>query len=571
MALVDELTLTILDEELFIDYLKSHGEDERLARELARLHNRSAALSLQRLQTLIAGGVRDYKAVVDAALLRFQGTDGVRGLTEPTIYSPKESIRLFLEKKTISPTFIYLLTRAFLEHFSPSICYVGDDGREGKEKPLAKAALAAVEASSVQGSYLSTVVTPTMAYASLRPDTVAIMLTASHNPPEYNGLKCFVNGKKLSLAEEYALTLKVIALAREEGIPTIETQALTQTGQEIIEAFTAVVAEAFSPQERATLRTLPIVIDCANGAGSELSNQLGMRLGFSPTILYTSENGGLINHGCGAALWEGVDHVPFDGPYPAQLAKEVAQRCKDEGRATYGLALDGDGDRAIVLIAYSPNTPIQVLHGDEMAQVLIPTLINENPRANEVYSTIESDPAVLASLKEAYKDLHFIQTSVGDRWLSFGDQEQLLLGFEQSGHVLWPIKNENGLLTSGNGLITGLKVIGRLATHVESFIQRSSRMTWSVMTAASSLWYYGSPFFTSVQAALENALGERFKRTVFKEDMNVLFYQTALGESLYARASGTEPKIQVIFPQELKNQLEKVTESIQTLSESFPY
>ena len=279
--------------------------------------------------------------------------------------------------------------------------------------------------------------TPGIAFLtrSMRADA-GVMISASHNPFQDNGIKFFAsNGFKLP--DE--LEREIERLVQEGAIAH-----LRPTAQEIGKAFRIddalgrynVFLKSAFPRHL-TLDGLKIVFDGAHGAAYRVGPEVLEELGAVVVAIGVDPNGENINRDCGAL-------------HPQQLAARV----KAEG-ADIGVAVDGDADRAILVDAHG-----QVVDGDEVLAMLAVEFQRTGRLANQgVVATVMSNLGLDLALRE--RDIALVRVQVGDRFVV---EEMVrggyLLGGEQSGHVVFL---EHG--TTGDGLVTALAV---LALMVES-------------------------------------------------------------------------------------------------------
>ncbi len=274
--------------------------------------------------------------------------------------------------------------------------------------------------------------TPGIAFltAGMRADA-GLMISASHNPFEDNGIKVFArDGYKLPDSEEAAIE----ALLESEALAVYRP-----TGTEIGRAYRindaagrySVFAKAAFPRKM-TLEGMRIVVDCAHGAGYKVAPEVMHELGAEVVALGVKPNGTNINADCGAL-------------YPGTMAEAVR-----EHRATCGVALDGDADRCI--LADENGNPID---GDQVLAMLARDMLQRGELAREtVVATVMSNGGLVRAVRQVGGSVERVQ--VGDRYVVARMRaEGLNLGGEQSGHV---ILHDHS--TTGDGLVTALAVLG---------------------------------------------------------------------------------------------------------------
>jgi phosphoglucosamine mutase len=319
------------------------------------------------------------------------GTDGVRGVVG----------------ETLTADLVEQLGKAAALWCGQGRAFVGRDTRaSGPELEEAFARGVA----SAGGTAVLAGVLPTPAVALLRLD-LGIVISASHNPPEYNGVKFFDReGRKLTDAAEEEIEALLDAPASGGGeIDHVEVAA---------DSYLEHVLERFGSD----LSGLRVAVDCGNGAYAGLAPQAFEQLGAEVTAIGNDPNGTNINVECGA-----TDLRALAG---------VVRR----GRLDLGIAFDGDGDRMLAVDERG-----EPLDGDQILAVLALHL-----GVDGVAVTTMTNLGFHRLMEE--RDIRVVVTDVGDRYvLEALRREGLLLGGEQSGHLIWL----DGHVT-GDGLVAGL-------------------------------------------------------------------------------------------------------------------
>jgi phosphoglucosamine mutase len=351
---------------------------------------------------------------------RYFGTDGVRGI-----------VGEFLTEKLVER----LGKAATLWAGDGARVFVGRDTRESGpalERSFARGVVAA-GGHAVLGGVL-----PTPAVALLRLD-LGVVISASHNPPEYNGVKFFDReGRKLVDAEEEEIEALLDAPATDGG--TIDEVGIAT------DSYLEHVLERF----RSDLSGLKIVVDCANGAYAGLAPKAFEQLGADVYAIGNEPDGTNINQGCGAthlrALQQTVTRLGFD----------------------LGVAFDGDGDRMLAVDAKG-----NAVDGDQILAVLA-----LHRRVELVAVTVMTNLGFHRLMEE--HGIRVVTTDVGDRYvLEALRREDGVLGGEQSGHVIWL----DGHVT-GDGLVAALLLCaalnGRTLEQAVSVLERMPQVKRNV-------------------------------------------------------------------------------------------
>ena len=322
---------------------------------------------------------------------QYFGTDGVRGVVG----------------ETLTADLVERLGKAASVWCGRGRVFVGRDTR-GSGPELEEAF--ANGFASAGGIAVLAGVLPTPAVALLRLDLAAV-ISASHNPPEYNGVKFFDReGRKLTDGAEEEIEALLDAPAPGGGeIDRVEVAA---------DSYLEHVLERFGTD----LNGLRIAVDCANGAYSGLAPEAFEQLGADVTAIGNDPDGTNINVGCGATDLRALADVVRSGGFDL------------------GIAFDGDGDR--MLAVDERGEPVD---GDQILAVLALDL-----GVDGVAVTTMTNLGFHRLMEE--RGIRVAVTDVGDRYvLEALRREGMLLGGEQSGHLIWL----DGHVT-GDGLVAGL-------------------------------------------------------------------------------------------------------------------
>jgi phosphoglucosamine mutase len=412
---------------------------------------------------------------------RFFGTDGVRGVVG----------------EDLTPELVERLGRATTLWSDGGRVFVGRDTRASG--PALEAAFARGIVAAGGNAVLAGVL-PTPAVALLALDLGAV-ISASHNPPEYNGVKLFDrDGQKLT--DEVEEEIEGLLDAPFEGEPGTVDHVGVAT-----DSYLEHIVDRFGSD----LSGLKVVVDCANGAYSGIAPKAFEQLGADVTAIGSDPDGTNINVGCGAT----------------DLG--TLQQTVTSSGAAHGIAFDGDGDRMLAVDAKG-----QVVDGDQILAILMLHL------EVELIAVTVMTNLGLHRLAEEH-GVRVVTTDVGDRYvLEALRREGGLLGGEQSGHVIY-LRDH----VTGDGLAAGLLLCGALEG-------RTLEKAAAVM-----------PRFPQAKANVRVArrqLPESVKREVERLNANL----DGKGRVL-VRPSGTEPLIRILAEAESPAQAEEACATISAL------
>lgn len=304
---------------------------------------------------------------------------------------------------------------------------LGMDTRESSEW-IAAVLTAGLSAGGAAVEHAGVVTTPAVAYLTrVHGFSAGVVISASHNPWEDNGIKLFgPDGYKLPDETEIAIETEIFRVLDEH----LELPEVTQP----------VVAEADraeyirflkSAVPGLTLSDRRIVVDCANGAASAIAPELFAGMQGEVHITHSSPNGRNINEGCGAL-------------HPEVVAAEVKRL-----GATFGVTFDGDADRCLFADEHG-----RVVNGDAVLLLAARDLQRRKALAGDVVvATTMSNMGLEAALKGS--GIRMLRAPVGDKYVLEEMQRcGASLGGEQSGHIIF-----GGRSTTGDGLLTALVVL----------------------------------------------------------------------------------------------------------------
>jgi len=348
---------------------------------------------------------------------RLFGTDGIRGVAgEPP-----------LDAKTVTALGRALgkdLARRGLGSYP---VLIGMDTRESG--PAIAAQLSAgLAAERMTTEFLGVITTPGVAYLVRTGGYAAgVMVSASHNPFQDNGIKIFDRtGFKLPDAEEHEIEEEIF-----RQLETVEGESLPAPPLAVSSGSVRRYIEFLLSTIDCNLNGLRLVLDCGNGAASPHAPGLFRAAGAEVIALFDQPDGRNINLGCGAV-------------HPEKLREAVIAH-----RAEAGIAFDGDADRAILVAASG-----RIIDGDAVLLIVSRTLQSAGQLSGgEVVSTVMSNIGLERALQAT--GIGMVRTQVGDKYvLDEMLRRGAALGGEQSGHVIF-----HAYATTGDGILTGLQTL----------------------------------------------------------------------------------------------------------------
>lgn len=435
-------------------------------------------------------------------MTRLFGTDGVRGIAN----------------RDLSPELAFKLGEAGARFLAPhgGQIVIGKDTRHSGDM-LQSAMVAGIGAAGVDAVILGVVPTPAVSFLTTElAASGGVVISASHNPAEYNGIKFFdANGIKLS--EEKEDEIENIIDSGGYRRPEAAAIGRLSDGTALSRNY---VDHAVGTIE-GDLRGMKVAIDCANGANYAVAQAIFDRLGAEIFVFGNEPDGDNINKNCGSTE-------------PGRLTELVR-----EVGADVGLAFDGDGDRVIAVDELG-----EIVDGDLIMAI---SAIHLNDlgllRPKAIVTTVMTNLGFRQAM--AAQGIKVLETSVGDRYVL---QEMLehgvMVGGEQSGHIIY-LK----YCSTGDGIITGLQLLAVL---------RDSGKPLSELRQA----------MRRLPQTLLNVRVEGHDKRSILESPKVMeairHAQLQLGESgrLLVRPSGTEPLIRVMAEADTEDAADDVARTI---------
>jgi phosphoglucosamine mutase len=353
-------------------------------------------------------------------LARLFGTDGVRGVANADL----------------TPELVLALSAAAARVLGARSAVVGMDPRQSSEM-LEAAVVAGLTSAGCSVARVGVVPTPGVAYLTQRLGAdLGVMLSASHNPMPDNGVKLFDRtGDKLPDETEDRIEA---AMAEPWDRPTGGHVGVTANREH-----TAALYVEHLVATGARLDGLTVVVDCANGAASDVAPAVLRGLGATVVAIHDDPTRLNINYECGST-------------HPESLLAAVR-----EHRADAGVAHDGDADRCLMVTADG-----ELVDGDQLLAILA-----VDRQAPAVVATVMANLGFKRAMAE--HGIEVVETAVGDRYVLAAMRERgIALGGEQSGHVVLADH-----ATTGDGVLTAVQVLSAMARSGRSLADLAAVMT----------------------------------------------------------------------------------------------
>ena len=435
---------------------------------------------------------------------RLFGTDGIRGVANVDL----------------TPILAYDLGRAVghLLEASGRRVVIGQDTRRSGQMLVAavSAGLASVGADAIQ---LGVVTTPCLAHAAAGGDFAAgIMVSASHNPADDNGLKVLSGGRKIDDEVEEELERLIFQAESLPGRTNAGIGRITHSEEPVTRYRAWLLAQAGD-----VLQGMRIAVDCANGSASAIVPELLRELGAAVTVLSADPDGTNINLDCGSN-------------HPAALAAAVVA-----GGLELGMAFDGDADRLIAVDAHG-----SIVDGDGVMGICALAMLAAGTLHNRILvTTVMSNGGLERAVTAAGGRL--LRTPVGDRHvLEAMERAEASLGGEQSGHVIF-----RDIAATGDGILTGiqlartLRAAGATLGELAAQIPRLPQVVINSAVRHREQWEIDPEFAAAVTEA-DARLGARGR--------------------ILVRPSGTEPKIRIMVEGEDADEINRIARELSELA-----
>lgn len=437
---------------------------------------------------------------------RMFGTDGVRGianqeLTAEIAYSLGRAGAFVLTEGTHKPKIL-----------------VGMDTRISGDM-LEAALVSGILSVGAEAVCVGVVPTPAVAYLTRKYNADAgVVISASHNSVEYNGIK-FFNGQGYKLSDEREDRIQAVIESGFQGVPLPIGKDL---GKKIVEESALEDYMEFAKSTiEVDLKGLKIALDCANGASYKSSVETFRELGAEVVVINNEPDGININENCGST-------------HPEELMDYVVRKGCD-----LGLAFDGDADRCLAV-----DDKGNLIDGDFIMAICGKHLKEQGKLdKNVVVVTVMSNLGLELAFKK--EGISLVKTKVGDRYvLEQMSKEGYKLGGEQSGHIIFLDYN-----TTGDGLVTGLQIAAVLKESGKKLSELALMMK-------------------KLPQVLVNVTVSRDKMDIHEKDEEIVKEIKNIEEKLNGcgrvliRPSGTEPLVRVMLEGENQTEIDTLAHSL---------
>jgi phosphoglucosamine mutase len=436
---------------------------------------------------------------------KYFGTDGIRGQSNLFPMTPDLAMRVGVAVGTI-----------FRNGAHRHRVVIGKDTRLSGYM-LENALVAGFTAAGLDVFLLGPIPTPGVAMLtrSLRAD-IGVMISASHNPFEDNGIKLFgPDGYKLS--DEMEGQIEEL-LEKDMTAQLAKSQEIGRAKRVEGDIYRYIEHAKRTLPRDVTLQGLRVAIDCANGAAYKVAPLALWELGADVVTIGNEPNGININLDCGST-------------HPEALQKKV-----HEVRADIGIALDGDADRVLIVDEHG-----KIVDGDQLMAVIADSWAAEGMLSGDgIVATVMSNLGLERYLKGRSLNLH--RTKVGDRYVvEHMRQNGFNVGGEQSGHI---VLSDFG--TTGDGLVAALQILACVKRQGKSVSEVCHR-------------------FDPVPQVLKNvrvSSGMSLENVTVRQAIADAEAELAKNGRLLIRPSGTEPLIRVMAEGDDREQVERIVDEL---------
>lgn len=365
--------------------------------------------------------------------------------------------------------------------------------------------------------HLGVIPTPAIAFLTKHLQAMAgVVISASHNPAGDNGIK-FFNHLGFKLSDEVEEKIEELIENKLKDVPFADGRSVGRI-QDITNA-KEIYRDYLKKQVSLDLQGMKIVVDCANGAASQITPLILKELGAEVITIFAEPDGLNINLACGST-------------HPEKLQKRVV-----EEKADLGIAHDGDSDRMLAV-----DEKGNLVDGDQILTTCALHMKKNNTlKGNKLVVTVMSNLGLKEALEK--ENIEVLETKVGDRYVLEKMQEvDAVLGGEQSGHIIFLEDN-----TTGDGVLSALKLLEVVKSSGQSLSQLAGQMKKFPQVLKN--------------VAVKNKIGWEENQIIQAIIAKNSFILGKEGRVL-VRASGTEPLIRVMIEGKDLTQIKAMAEDI---------
>ncbi|TAN23407.1 MAG: phosphoglucosamine mutase [Actinomycetota bacterium] len=433
------------------------------------------------------------------------GTDGVRGRAN----------------QELTPEFALSFGRALANVFEPEIVVIGRDTRISGAM-LSNAVAAGLSSSGVSVVDLGVIPTPGVAYVAAKRNVAGVVISASHNPYEDNGIKVFGPGG-MKLEDDLEAQIQSHILSGTFSPSSVEVGEIVLDATALDEYSSYLLSNCGASESN----RLKVVIDCSNGAAVSVAPGLFSALNLDVHFIGVTPSGKNINENCGSV-------------YPEALIERVLGL-----QADFGMAFDGDADRMLAVDANG-----NLVDGDQLMAIFALDLKSRSMlRGESVVVTVMSNLGFRQAMAKNGIKVHV--TQVGDRYvLRTLEEERLVLGGEQSGHIIF-----RDVATTGDGLLSAVKLVELISRRSRTLADLANDAMVKLPQSMVSIEFEdpkridSMPELAELIAKLEHSMADSGR--------------------ILVRASGTEPKVRIMAEAATRELADAVVFEIRQFLERF--
>ncbi len=426
---------------------------------------------------------------------KYFGTDGVRGVAG----------------ETLTNDMALRIGNALKETFNAGRVVIGGDTRKSSDLFGLSVATGAM-AAGIDVEYAGVVSTPMIAHYSKQENIVGIMVTASHNPYQDNGIKVFNSGYKMKPEEE------TVVEAYMDGEKTLSEKgfgAFMPTDK--VETTYRALYDGIDTEKT----NLSVCLDTANGATYEIAEKILKGRVDEVHVIHNDPDGFNINKNCGSTHMEALKNTVIEGKYDV------------------GFSFDGDGDRVLAVDHQGR------LYDGDLLVYIIATHMKEEGRLNKntVVLTKMSNPGIVKAFKD--KGIKVVRTDVGDKYVTAEMRKSgYSIGGENSGHIII-----NDRLQTGDGVLVASEVLKILQKRKQPIVSLVENVEFYPQTTK------------NIKNVDKTVVDNKAVKQAVKDAKKTLGSDALL----LVRPSGTEPLVRITVSHPENAMVESTIQTLETV------